>query len=76
MTRGIIVLIALAIGCREREHRAPPPPAHVDPLDSVRWDKTPLDWSRPIAATTRDLSGYAGSLACKECHEPLYATYA
>ena len=47
-----------------------------DPLDSLRWDSTPLDWSRPIAAKTRDLSGYAGSLACKACHEPLYATYA
>jgi Tfp pilus assembly protein PilF len=77
VTRGIIVLIALAIGCREREHKPPPPPAHVvDPLDSVRWDPAPLDWSRPIAAKTRDLSGYAGSLACKQCHEPLYATFA
>ena len=79
MTRGLIVvaLLALAIGCREREHPAPPPPpAHVDPLASLRWDATPLDWSRPIAAKPRDLSGYAGSLACKACHEPLYATYA
>jgi hypothetical protein len=75
VTRGLIVLIALAIGCREREHAPPPPPAHVDPLDTLRWDATPLDWSRPVAAAARDLSGYAGSLACKQCHEPLYATY-
>ena len=78
MTRGLIVVIALAIGCREREHKPPPPPVaqDVDPLDTLRWDPTPLDWSRPIAAKTRDLSGYAGSLACKQCHEPLYATFA
>jgi hypothetical protein len=78
VVRGLVAvtLIALAIGCREREHAAPPPPAvHVDPLDRVRLDSTPLDWSRPVAAKPRDLSGYAGSLACKPCHEPLYATY-
>ena len=78
MCRGLIVVALVAVGCQDRKP-APPPPtpaAVVDPLDTIHWDTRPLDWSRPVAAKTRDLSGYAGSLACKPCHEPLFATFA
>lgn len=76
--RGLVVIALVAFGCRAREKPAPapPPPVASDPLDTVRWDPRPLDWSRPVTAPVRDLSGYAGSLACKPCHAPLFETYA
>ena len=39
-----------------------------DPLDAVTWQLRPLDWHEPVPRAP-DLSGYAGSLACKACHE-------
>jgi Flp pilus assembly protein TadD len=80
MTRGLIVVALVAIGCRERDHAVPSPTppaaAAVDPLDTVRLDDRPIDWSLPVVTKTRDLSGYAGSLACKACHAPLFTTFA
>lgn len=82
MIRGPIAVACVVfaiIGCRERERATPPaaaaPPVVTDPLDRVHLTDEPLDWTRAIASRRRDLSGYAGSLACKPCHEPLYATY-
>jgi len=78
MRRGLVFVALVAAGCRDHPSAPPPPPpaAAADPLDTIRWDPRPLDWSRPVAVKTRDLSGYAGSLACKPCHEPLFATFA
>ncbi len=75
------MLLAL-VACKERDdaHRAPRPEprpqVETDPLATLRWDDTPLDWSRPIARPAHDISEYAGSAACKPCHEQLYASYA
>ena len=75
-------MIALAlVACRGKTASpapspAPAPAASPDPLDAVRWDPRPLDWTRPIHRPARDLTGYAGSRACKGCHEKEYASYA
>ena len=48
------------------------------PLASIRWDDTPIDWSRPVPTTPPGglaEPGYVGSEACKDCHKPLYASY-
>ncbi|HEY1553589.1 MAG TPA: hypothetical protein VGF94_02085 [Kofleriaceae bacterium] len=82
MTRGLatcVVLAAVLSACRDRPAPAPapaPPARAADPLDTLRWDPTPLDWTRPIAQVQHDISGFAGSLACKACHEQIYASYA
>lgn len=81
MARGfaVVILIACALGAcgdKREPHRDPPPPQRgLDPLASLHIPDAPIDWSRPIAKHPRDLSGYAGSAACKPCHEKQYASY-
>jgi Flp pilus assembly protein TadD len=75
-TWGILAALAACKGREARPHDQPPPVVDADPLASLRWDDAPLDWTRPIATPARDLAGYAGSEACKPCHEQIYATYA
>ena len=82
MARGLAVVIAVMCalaGCGDKRepHRDPPPaqPRGVDPLASLRLPDEPIDWTKPIAKRTRDLSGYAGSAACKPCHAKEYASY-
>ncbi len=83
MTRGLAtcgMLLAL-VACKERHdsRRAPAaeprPQVDADPLATLRWHDTPLDWTRPIARPAHDTSAYAGSAACKGCHEQLYTSY-
>lgn len=76
----LLALLALT-ACKQRDEARPPPQpapalASKDPLAGLRLDGAPLDWSRPIAKPPRDLGGYAGSAACKSCHEQIYASYA
>ena len=81
MARGLVVLVAIgliACGDNRDPHRDRPqqPPARgVDPLEALHLPDAPIDWSKPVAKRTRDLSGYAGSAACKPCHAKEYASY-
>jgi len=82
MARGhavvAMLLIALIGACgdkREPQHDPPKPAPSTDPLDAVNLADAPLDWTRPIATAARDLSGFAGSQACKPCHAVIYASY-
>jgi len=57
----------------------PSPPTSQDPLTAIRWDTSPIDWSRPVPVTPPGglaEPGYVGSEACKDCHKGLYASYA
>lgn len=50
-----------------------------DALSALKWDDTPLDWSRPVPETPAGgvaEAGYVGSEACKDCHKDLYTSYA
>lgn len=51
-------------------------PTGGDPLDAIRWDDAPLDWRRPIAATTSSVDGYAGSAECTPCHTAIAERFA
>jgi hypothetical protein len=65
--------LLLAAGCAKK------PGAHSDPLSSITWDDTPLDWTRPIPPTPVGgvlEAGYVGSDACQPCHAKLHASYA
>src|SRR3569832_10570 len=81
MARGfaVVILIACALGacgvlCVPL--RVPLPPQRgLDSLVLLHIPDAPIDWSRPIAKHPRDLSGYAGSAACKPCHEKQSASY-
>lgn len=62
----------------------PPPGASAsastthDALSGLKWDDTPLDWSRPLPETPPGgvaEAGYVGSEACKDCHKDLYKSY-
>ncbi|MEO8550249.1 MAG: hypothetical protein ABI678_09750 [Kofleriaceae bacterium] len=79
MARGLAVIAIALIACGDKReaHREPPPPrpASVDPLDAVHFTDAPLDWTRPVGTATHDLSGFAGSRACKSCHAAIYASY-
>lgn len=67
-------MVALWVGCQRQP--APPPPTPTAPtLATVRFDSTPLDWSRPLPAGTVAEAGYAGSAACQHCHAELYASF-
>ena len=50
-----------------------------DPLADVKWDPTPIDWSKPIPETppggTHE-AGYVGSEACAKCHPSEAKSYA
>jgi len=79
MARGFAVVIACAVlfacGDKREPHRDPPPQRNLDPLASLRIADAPIDWTKPVAKPARDLSGYAGSAACKPCHAKEYASY-
>lgn len=81
MRVGLAACVVLVAACGDKREApragtgSAPLPTQPDPLASLRWDPTPLDWSRPIANVEHDLSGYAGSQACRPCHEKLYASY-
>jgi Flp pilus assembly protein TadD len=87
MARGIatrfVVLVFVLGACNSRDDartmRRPPPPSPTaqseDPLATLRIADAPIDWTRPVVTPAHDISGYAGSQACKRCHEQIYATY-
>ena len=70
------VLLGLGlVACGSRTKPAPP----NDPLASIRWKETPLDWNRPLPKTPNGgvaEAGYVGSAACQPCHKKLFASYA
>jgi Tfp pilus assembly protein PilF len=81
--------LALLSGCERRRTEGASPPSSAtpraptasasNPLSKVRWDDTPVDWSRPLPVTPAGgLSepGYVGSEACRTCHTGVYDSYA
>jgi Flp pilus assembly protein TadD len=71
---AVLRLLLVAI-CATACVKRPPP----DPLATVVWDDTPLDWSTPVPATPVGglaESGYIGSAGCEPCHAKLSASYA
>ena len=71
MTRGLVVIALVLVACGDKREIAP-----ADPLDTIHFAETPLDWTRPIAAHAHDLTQFAGAAACKPCHAEIYASYA
>lgn len=80
---GILVLL---FGCDRCGKSGPPgavtlaaPDASASaPALSLKWEDTPLDWSRPVPETPPGgvaEAGYVGSEACKDCHKDLYRSY-
>ncbi len=47
-----------------------------DPLDAIRWDTSPIDWSRPVASGVATEEGYAGSAECVRCHTAIAERFA
>jgi Flp pilus assembly protein TadD len=62
--------LALVAAC---DRRAPPV---VDPLETVAWDPSPLDWSLPLPPAETTPEGYVGSAACARCHAAIAKSYA
>jgi Flp pilus assembly protein TadD len=89
-TRALLASVAIAAlvaGCKADSKRSPSPPDATsssralapDPFAAVRWDDTPIDWTRAVPATPPGglaEAGYVGSEACKPCHEALYGSFA
>ena len=93
-SRSLVFIVALAAGmagCKacskgsgatvdaaSSSSRASPLSPPGDPLSAVRWDGTPIDWTRPLPTTPPGgvaQAGYVGAEACKECHGALYRSY-
>lgn len=84
-------ILSLLLGC-DRCGKSAPPAARAlggatdgaaasvgpDALSNMKWDDTPLDWSRPVPETPPGglaEAGYVGSDACKDCHRDVYDSY-
>lgn len=72
---ALIALLTLLAGCERRS----PAGADADVLTAIRWDDSPLDWSRPLPAAPAGgvaEAGYVGAKACQPCHKREFASYA
>ncbi len=85
---GVLLAAAAFGGCNRGSHGSGAPISagdagdhgpRADPLSTIRWDDTAIDWTRPVPDSPAEgvaQPGYVGSDACKGCHRDLYDSYA
>lgn len=84
---ALMMALLLSAGCGgcSRGSAAPTPAGagssstHLDPIEGISLDTSPIDWSRPVPQSPPGgvaQPGYVGSDACHDCHTTEFASYA